>query len=113
MREQDIIKKHWTDTEKNYLQEFTNGIADSVNTPYIPTGFSNLDKILEGGLYEGLYIVGAISSLGKTTLITQIADQIAEAGEDVLIFSLEMARSEKELEIVLEELISGEKDSLF
>lgn len=78
----------------NHLQEFINGIADSVNTPYIPTGFSNLDKILEGGLYEGLYIVGAISSLGKTTLITQIADQIAEAGEDVLIFSLEMARSE-------------------
>jgi len=78
----------------NHLQEFINGITDSVNTPYIPTGFSNLDKILEGGLYEGLYIVGAISSLGKTTLITQIADQIAEAGEDVLIFSLEMARSE-------------------
>ena len=38
--------------------------------------------------------MGAISSLGKTTLITQIADQIAEAGQDVLIFSLEMARSE-------------------
>jgi replicative DNA helicase len=32
--------------------------------------------------------------LGKTTLVTQIADQIAEGGEDVLIFSLEMARSE-------------------
>jgi replicative DNA helicase len=45
-------------------------------------------------LYEGLYIVGAISSLGKTTLITQITDQIAQAGQDVLIFSLEMARTE-------------------
>ena len=78
----------------NHLQEFINGITNSVNTPYIPTGFSNLDKILEGGLYEGLYCVGAISSLGKTTFITQIADQIAEAGQDVLIFSLEMARSE-------------------
>lgn len=78
----------------NHLQKFIDGIADSVNTPYIPTGFKKLDSILEGGLYEGLYIVGAISSLGKTTLITQIADQIAEAGEDVLIFSLEMARSE-------------------
>ena len=78
----------------NHLQEFINGITNSVNTPYIPTGFSNLDKILEGGLYEGLCIVGAISSLGKTTFITQIADQIAEAGQDVLIFSLEMARSE-------------------
>ena len=78
----------------HYLQSFIDGIADSVNTPYIPTGFSKLDAVLDGGLYEGLYIVGAISSLGKTTLITQMGDQIAQAGHDVLIFSLEMARAE-------------------
>lgn len=78
----------------HYLQSFVNGIADSVDTPYIPTGFKKLDSVLDGGLYEGLYIVGAISSLGKTTVITQIADQIAQAGTDVLIFSLEMARAE-------------------
>lgn len=78
----------------HFLQSFIDGISDSVNTPYIPTGFSGLDAVLDGGLYEGLYIVGAISSLGKTTLITQIADQIAQAGQDVLIFSLEMARAE-------------------
>lgn len=78
----------------NYLQSFINGIADSVDTPYIPTGFKKLDSVLDGGLYEGLYIVGAISSLGKTTIITQMADQIAQAGTDVLIFSLEMARTE-------------------
>ena len=77
-----------------HLQSFIDGIADSVNTPYIPTGFSKLDAVLDGGLYEGLYIVGAISSLGKTTLVLQIADQIAQAGTDVLIFSLEMARTE-------------------
>lgn len=78
----------------NFLQTFVNGITDSVNTPFVPTGFPKLDKVLEGGLYEGLYIIGAISSLGKTTIITQIADQIAEAGTDILIFSLEMARNE-------------------
>lgn len=82
-----------------HLNAFVDGIHDSVNTPYIPTGFSKLDDVLEGGLYEGLYIFGAISSLGKTTLITQIADQIAQGKNndqkhDVLIFSLEMARSE-------------------
>ncbi len=77
-----------------YLPGFIDGIADSVNTPSISTGFYLLDKELEGGLYEGLYVVGAISSLGKTTLITQIADQIAQARQDVLIVSLEMARSE-------------------
>ncbi|MDE6677801.1 MAG: toprim domain-containing protein, partial [Ruminococcus sp.] len=77
-----------------HLQDFLNGISQSVNTHYIPTGFENLDTILDGGLYEGLYIVGAISSLGKTTLFTQICDQIAQNGDDVLIFSLEMARTE-------------------
>ena len=78
----------------SHLQAFIDGITDSVNTPYIPTGFPKLDGLLEGGLYEGLYICGAISSLGKTTLVVQIADQIAQAGTDVLYFSLEMARSE-------------------
>ena len=62
--------------------------------PCIKTGFSHLDEILGGGLYEGLYILGAISSLGKTTLALQIADNIARGGNDVLIFSLEMSKYE-------------------
>ena len=79
---------------EGFIDSFFNGVSDSVNTPAIPTGFNGLDKLLEGGLYEGLYIVGAISSLGKTTFVLQMADQIAAAGQDVIIFSLEMARSE-------------------
>lgn len=82
-----------TSTDR-FLQGFLNGIANSVNTPCTPTGFKSIDDALDGGLYEGLYIIGAISSLGKTTLTVQIADQIAQSGKDVLIFSLEMARSE-------------------
>lgn len=60
----------------------------------IPTGFPSLDKVLDGGLFPGLYTIGAISSLGKTTLTLQIADQIAAAGYDILFFSLEMAAAE-------------------
>ena len=78
----------------NRLQDFINGIAESVNTPATPTGFKGLDKALDGGLYEGLYFLGAVTSLGKTTLALQIADQIADSGKDVLIFSLEMAEAE-------------------
>ena len=78
----------------HYIDAFINGIADSVNTPAIPTGFDKLDRLLDDGLYEGLYVLGGISSLGKTTFIMQIADQIAMSGHDVLIFSLEMARTE-------------------
>lgn len=93
--ELEAQKEEYLKTSTAYqLQSFINGIAESVNTPYISTGFTELDNVLDGGLYEGLYIMGAISSLGKTTLALQIADQIAEAGKDVLIFSLEMARSE-------------------
>lgn len=57
------------------------------------TGFSNLDE-LTGGLYPGLYVVGAISSLGKTTFVHQIGDQLAEQGDHVLFFSLEQSRLE-------------------
>ena len=79
---------------QGHLAAFIDGIAQSVDTPCLPTSFKTLDEALDGGLYEGLYIVGAISSLGKTTLVTQIGDQIAAGGHDVLIFSLEMARTE-------------------
>lgn len=93
--EENAAKENYLKTSTaHYLQSFVNGITDSVNTPYIPTGFKKLDSILDGGLYEGLYIIGAISSLGKTTIITQMADQIAQAGTDILLFSLEMARNE-------------------
>ena len=76
-----------------HLQGFINDIA-TINTNYIPTGFSELDRTLGGGLFEGLYFIGALSSLGKTTFTLQVADQVAKQGQDVLIISLEMARSE-------------------
>ncbi len=59
------------------------------------TGFTELDKKLDGGLMgEQLIFLGAISSLGKTSYALQIATQIAEQGKDVLIFSLEMSKNE-------------------
>jgi len=77
----------------HYLQGFLQSIVHA-DTPVTQTQFKELDRVLDGGLYEGLYFIGAISSLGKTTMALQIADQIAQGGQDVLIFSLEMARSE-------------------
>ena len=76
------------------LQSLLKSIEKKKRAAFIPTGFSPLDNVLDGGLYAGLYVVGAISSLGKTTFCLQIADQIAAAGHDVLVFSLEMARNE-------------------
>lgn len=78
-----------------HVQSIINEIAAGIGiTNYIPTGFQQLDNLLDGGLFPGLYIVGALSSLGKTTFMLQIADQIAASGKDVLFFSLEMAENE-------------------
>lgn len=74
---------------------FTDWIFSQEGKQYTPTGFKELDGIINGGLYgEKLYAIGAISSLGKTTLVMQIADNIAASGRDVLIFSLEMSEFE-------------------
>ena len=77
-----------------HLNTFLDDIKSIENTKAQPTGFHKMDDILDGGLYAGLYIIGAITSLGKTTLALQMADQVAKRGRDVLIFSLEMASSE-------------------
>jgi replicative DNA helicase len=58
------------------------------------TGFQNLDFCLNGGLHAGLYVVGGVSSLGKTTFTHQIADNVASQGSDVLFFSLEQSKME-------------------
>ena len=76
------------------LNDFIHTVTTNREGQAIPTGFYGLDNLLDGGLYPGLYVVGAISSLGKTTFCLQIADFIAKSGRDVLIFSLEMSRNE-------------------
>lgn len=68
----------WAQTEKNKTLK------------PIETGFSKLDDLLGGGLYPGVYVIGAIPALGKTAFALQIADRIASNGKDVLIASLEM-----------------------
>ena len=83
-----------SETVSSSLRDFVSTIRESREGKAISTGFKDLDELLDGGLYPGLYVLGAISSLGKTTLALQIADQIAQLGHGVLIFSLEMSRNE-------------------
>lgn len=60
----------------------------------IKSHFENLDNKFNGGFYPGLYVLGAVSSLGKTTFLLNIADNIARSGKDVLFFSLEQSTIE-------------------
>ncbi len=56
----------------------------------IPTGFTDLDKILDGGLRVGLNMLLAAPGAGKTTLCLQMMDNFTRAGWDVIFFSGEM-----------------------
>jgi len=84
-------------SQKTALAELTAHI-ETAQQGYLnmwATGFQKLDEKLDGGFLGGnLIVLGAISSLGKTTFALQIADQIAAQGNDVLIFSLEMSKNE-------------------
>ena len=58
------------------------------------TGLPNVDEVIGGGIFPYVYTLGAISSLGKTSLAVQIADYVAGHGRPVLYFSLEMNKKD-------------------
>lgn len=91
--EQELVD-YESQTTAAAFDNFLSFLDETGGNPPVPTGFSSLDRTLNGGLSAGLYIMGAISSLGKTSWMLNIADNIAEAGRDVLYFSLEMSRNE-------------------
>ena len=74
------------------VSAFRRTIMSNAKKPRLSTGFKEIDDALDGGIYTGLYFIGAISSLGKTTLTLQIADHLAKQGRDVLFFSLEQSK---------------------
>jgi len=82
----DKISKYFDKYFEEDLQAFKEGTSNR-------TGFDSLDNYTRG-IYAGLYIIGAVSSLGKTTFSHQLADNIARTGQHVLYFSLEQSRFE-------------------
>lgn len=63
---------------------------------FIPTGLSELDEKLNGGLRPGkVYVIAARPSMGKTSLALTIGDHIAtEEGHPVGVLSMEMPKDE-------------------
>lgn len=72
--------------------QFASDIAAFKACGNFTTGYPPLDRIQP--FYPGLYCLGAISSLGKTTFALQLADQVATFGRWVVYFSLEQTRFE-------------------
>ena len=94
-REQFIVDVNRTaNNPDSRLQMWVDTFSKGTENKAIATGFKNLDECLDGGLFTGLYCLGAISSLGKTTFTLQIADHVASTGTPVLYFALEMSWEE-------------------
>jgi len=61
----------------------------------VPTGFQDLDELLSGLQKGNLIIVAARPGVGKSAFVTNLARNVAvDAGEPVVMFSLEMSRFE-------------------
>lgn len=74
---------------QNY-DEVNNG-----NVSFVPTGFRDLDRALNGGLYApDLLIVAGRPGKGKTALLLSMAMNAAKSGKRVVMFSLEMSNSQ-------------------
>lgn len=81
-------------SQANYLANaFRSDMARMRASQAYATGFTQLDKLC-GGMQAGLYLLGAGSSLGKTTFALQLCDQVAAQGGHALYFSLEQSRFE-------------------
>lgn len=70
-------------------------IAECKNPkPRHSTGFLSLDKRLNGGLFNELYILNAETSTGKSAIAMTIAQNMARNGVKILYFALEMSKNE-------------------
>lgn len=82
------------DVANAFFNELSEAAA-GIRKPFISTGFSKLDELLGGGLAaSGLITLAARTGIGKTTAALNIADNVAQAGNPVLYFSLEMSKSQ-------------------
>ena len=57
------------------------------------TGFENMDLEM-GAFLPGVYIVGGLAALGKTTFCWQLLEQVARQGENCIYCSYEMSAGE-------------------
>lgn len=96
MYEVDRLATHdslvFADVVDELMDEQEAELADEAR---IRTGLPSLDRLLGGGLAPGWFVtVGSRTSVGKTTLVLQIAANALKAGQRVLYVSLEERRTQ-------------------
>ena len=106
---------HIKDTLTELIEILDDRSKNKGSVTGIPTGFSDLDRILLGMQRKDLILLAARPSVGKTALAVNIALNAAKSGSKVAIFSLEMSKTQlaqrmlSSLSLVnLKQLISGD-----
>ena len=83
---QKLFGENATEFLKNHFPGF---IAENQKFQYRKTGFSNIDA--ESNFQSGVYILGGLPALGKTTFALQLLNQLAKQGETCIFCSFEMS----------------------
>ena len=89
----------------NYMEQ-SGALGDpaTASVAPVPTGFSDLDQLLGGGLQRSdLIVLAARPSLGKSTLALNMACHAASQGLSVGVFSLEMSGEQIAIRLVASE----------
>jgi DNA repair protein RadA/Sms len=77
---------------KGRLATFETLAAATIDSPRLPTGMAEIDRVLGGGLVAGsAVLVGGDPGIGKSTLLLQAAAKLAETGARVVYLSGEEA----------------------
>jgi replicative DNA helicase len=69
----------------------------------VPSGFTDLDEMTSGFQPADLVIIAARPSMGKTSLVMNMALNAAEAGKSIGVFSLEMSKEQLFLRMLTSE----------
>ena len=102
-------------TARGVVEAYTGGIDAFLSPPPgISTGFAQLDGLIYGLQPATTYVIGADTSVGKSSYSLQLAFQVASAGTPVLYCSLEMSKEalvrrlvSSRAEVALRKIMSG------
>ena len=94
---------------KFFRERFKERVTETKKYASRKTGYSNIDA--EQIFTPGLYVLGGLSALGKTTFVWQLLEQMATQGEKCVYCSYEMSEFELYTKSVARELFKRDRST--
>lgn len=91
MRKRDDNMEKWAEFGSYFSSQILNDVQKYSKYANRETGFVNLDS-QHKSFAPGLYVLGGVPGMGKTTFVWQLCEQLAERGEPIIYISYEMSR---------------------